>query len=148
RPPKSFTGGSIQKFDFSSAFWVFNLVANLAYTKYSYIIKDIQIVQSQLENKFFAYQPSIEKAAVDLYQKDKNLAIEFLTDYSYSQAEMTVERWRELWKTLVVKYNDGYINDVNVGNGRNPKGVGYGDEFFKKAIEERPGYYDVKWRKK
>ena len=148
RPPSSFTGGSIQEFDFSSAFWVFNLVANLAYTKYSYIIKDIQEVQSQLENKFFAFQPSIEKAAMDLYEKDRNLAVEFLTDYSYSQAEMTVERWRELWKTLVVKYNDGYINDVNIDKGRSPKGVGYGDEYFKRAIKDKPGYYDAKWRKK
>jgi hypothetical protein len=61
---------------------------------------------------------------------------------------MTVERWRELWKTLVVKYNDGYINDVKINNGRSPKGVGYGDEYFKRAIKDKPGYYDVKWRKK
>jgi len=49
RAPKDFTGGSIKEFDFNSGFWVFNLVANLAYTKYSYIIKDIQEVQSRLE---------------------------------------------------------------------------------------------------
>jgi hypothetical protein len=47
-----------------------------------------------------------------------------------------------------VKYNDGYINDVNVDHGRHPKGVGYGDEFFKQVIKDKPGYYDNKWRKK
>jgi hypothetical protein len=49
---------------------------------------------------------------------------------------------------MVVKYNDGYINDINVNNGRSPKGVGYGDEFFRKLVNEKPGYYNIEWRKK
>ncbi|OGU61619.1 MAG: hypothetical protein A2X64_04840 [Ignavibacteria bacterium GWF2_33_9] len=148
RPPAPFVGGSIQKFDITKGFWVFNLVANLAYTKYSYMIKDIQVVQSELENKFHATQEYFEKAALDLYKIDKKLAVDFLTDYSCSQSQTTVDRWRQLWEELVVKYNDGFINDVNVDNGRHPKGVGYGDEFFKEVLKDTPGYYDVKWRDK
>jgi dipeptidase len=148
RPPAPFVGGSITKFDITRGFWVFNLVANLAYTKYSYIIKDIQEVQSKLEGKFLASQNAVEMAAADLYKTDKDLAIDYLTDYSCAQAQNTVDRWRELWEYLVVKYNDGYINDVNVDHGRHPKGVGYGDEFFKQVIKDKPGYYDNKWRKK
>jgi hypothetical protein len=60
---------------------------------------------------------------------------------------MTVERWRMLWESLVLKYNDGYINNVNEAGGRHPKGVGYGQEFFKRAVQERPKYYEVKMRK-
>lgn len=148
KPPAPFVGGSITKFDITKGFWVFNLVANLAYTKYNYIIKDIQEVQSKLENKFLASQTAVETAAADLYKTDKDLAIDYLTDYSANQAQNTVDRWRELWENLVVKYNDGYINDVNVEHGRHPKGVGYGDEFFKQVIKDKPGYYDVKWKKK
>ncbi|MBS4001033.1 MAG: C69 family dipeptidase [Desulfobulbaceae bacterium] len=146
-PPPSSQGYSIADFSLNSAFWVFNLVANLAYTKYSYIIKDIQEVQSELENKFTKSQNAIDKAAVELYNIDKNLAINFLTDYSVSQFEQTVNRWRKLWEYLVVKYNDGYINDVTKEGGRHPKGVGYGDEFFRRVVKERPGYYDVKMKK-
>jgi len=146
--PPSSQGYSIADFSLNSAFWVFNLVANLAYTKYSYILKDIQNVQNKLEEKFFAFQPAVEKAAFELYNKDKKLAIDYLTDYSVSQFELTVNEWRKLWENLVVKYNDGYINDVNIEHGRKPKGVGYGNEFFQKVIKERPGYYDVKMRKK
>jgi dipeptidase len=145
--PPSTQGYSIGEFSLNSAFWVFNLVANTAYTKYSYMIKDIQAVQSKLENKFHAFQPAVEIAAAELYKTDKNLAIEYLTDYSVSQFENTVNAWRELWTNLVVKYNDGYINDTKVENGRHPKGVGYGDDLLKRAIKERPGYYDVKMKK-
>lgn len=148
RAPKSYTGGSIAEFDFESAFWVFNLVANLAYTKYSYAIKDIQEVQSELEGRFFAIQPAVEKAALELSKDNPELMKEYLTDYSVMQAEMIVDRWQELWKKLVVKYNDGYINDVNKHGGRRPKSSYYNDEFYKRVIKERPGYYDVKWKKK
>lgn len=144
--PKSLAGHSIKDFSFESAFWVFNLVANKAYTRYSYMIKDIQEVQSKLENSFFEMQPSIDKTALDLYNKDRKLAQDFLTDYSLQQVDRTMNEWRNLWEYLVVKYNDGYINDVEKNNGRSPKGVGYGDYFYEKVLEERPEYYKVQMR--
>lgn len=146
-PPPSSQGYSIKDFSLNSAFWVFNLVANLAYTRYDSAIVDIQAVQSELENKFFAFQPAVEMAASELYKKDKALAVQYLTDYSVNQFEIVVDRWRQLWEGMVMKYNDGYINNVNEAGGRHPKGVGYGKEFFKRLVKERPGYYDVKWRK-
>lgn len=146
--PKSFNGGSIKEFDFNSAFWVFNLVANRAYTKYSYIIEDIKKVQSLFENKFYTSQPAIEQAALELRKQSPDLAVDFLSDYSITQSESVVDAWRDLWKYITVKYNDGYINDVDKNEGRSPKGVGYGDDFYKLLLKERPGYYDVKWNKK
>jgi dipeptidase len=146
--PKAFAGYSISQFSLNSGFWVFNLVANLAYTKYNHVIKDIQAVQGELENKFFAYQPVVEKAALELNSTSPDLMVKYLSEYSLSQAQITVDRWRSLWEQLVMKYNDGYINDVNVNNGRTPKSSGYSQEFFKSAVKDRPGYYEVKWRDK
>jgi dipeptidase len=148
QPPKSYITGSIKELNMESAFWVFDIVANLAYTKYSYIIKDIQKVQSELEGRFLALQPFIERTALELNKENHELMLDYLSDYSYSQAELTVERWRELWKYLVVKYNDGYINDVSQGNGRHPKGVSYSNSWLLRLLQERPGYYDVKWKDK
>ncbi len=147
RSPESLKYAEVDNFTFKSAAWVFNLVANVAYTKYSYIIKDIQEVQSEFENKFFTIQPAVEKAAMELYKQDKEMAIEYLSDYSINQVDQVVDRWRELWRYLVMKYNDGFINDVTKDAGRHPKGVGYGEEYFRQVIEERPGYYDIKWKK-
>lgn len=148
RAPETFMVGSISDFTLESGFWVFNLVANLAYTKYSYIIKDIQKVQSELETKFFAFQPALEKAALELHKTSPALCREYLTEYSLNQSDITVDRWRELWRELVMKYNDGYINDVEVDHGRSPKGVGYGNDFFKRVIADKPGYFNVHWRDK
>ncbi len=146
--PYSYDHGNIAEFSWDVAFWVFNSVANRSYLQYSLIIKDINKVQDDFENKFLTMQPSIEKAALEMYKTNPELAVEYLTDYSNNQAEKVVSSWRELWKFITVKYNDGYMNDVNVNNGRSPKGVGYDQDFLKEVIRSKPGYYDVEWRNK
>ena len=146
--PPSSQGYSIADFSMNSAFWVFNLVANMAYSKYSFIYQDIKPIQEKLEKKFHNFQPAVEKVAGELYKTDKELAIQYLTDYSVSQFELTVDEWRNLWEYLVLKYNDGYINDVRKDFGRHPKSSKYSNEFYQRAVKERPGYYDVKWKKK
>lgn len=143
--PEEFTGGSVTKFDWDSPFWVFNLVSNYAYGMYSYIIQDIQKVQKELEEEALAITPYIDKAAMDMLKTDKELAIKFLTNYSVSTAEKTVKRWKELGYYIFARYNDRYINDMN-DNGRHPKGVGYGNDFFKGCVQDKPGYYEVKWQ--
>ena len=46
--PKSYTGGSIDKFSWDSAWWVFNVTANFAYGKYSYMMPDIRAAQRSI----------------------------------------------------------------------------------------------------
>ncbi|MFA5782345.1 MAG: dipeptidase, partial [Bacteroidales bacterium] len=109
-----------------------------------YIIKDIRAVQKELEDNFFAMQPAVEKTAAELEKTDHKLAVQYLSDYSVSHAEMVVQRWKELLEYIITKYNDGYINDGKSG-GRHPKGVGYGSEWIKRVLKEYPDYYKVEW---
>ncbi len=124
--PKSYQTGSTSKFDPRSAWWVFNLVAQKAGTKFSYIKEDVLAKQSEIENREFAMQTSIDKAASDLYKKDPALAREYLTNYSTDNANQVVKEWWELLDMLLQKYNDGYINDPKIG-----QEVGYPQEWLK-----------------
>jgi dipeptidase len=142
--PESYAKADVTKFDYNSATWIFNLVANYAYTKYSYIIKDIQAVQKNFEDNFIAMQPAVEKTAAELEKTDHKLAVQYLSDYSVSHAEMVVKRWKELLEYIITKYNDGYINDGKNG-GRSPKGAGYGSEWIQRVLKESPDYYKVEW---
>lgn len=142
--PEPFASADDTKFDWNSASWIFNLVANYAYSKYSYIIKDIQAIQSELENNFHDQQPIVEETAKKLYKKDKELALQYLSDYSYTNVLNVVEHWKELYAYIVTKYNDGYINDGSE-HGRHPKGVGYGSEWIQRVLKEQPDYYKIKW---
>jgi dipeptidase len=146
RAPVSLSIGSSIEFDWNSAFWVFNKVANHAYPLYSLMIPEIQAVQKELESRAHALSKATDKAARALFETNPDFMHEFLTDFSVNMAETIVERWRKLGFKLFVKYNDGYIRGTDDIKDW-PKGLGYPDDFNRGAVEERPGYYDVRWRK-
>ncbi len=115
--PAAFAVGNGDMLHFSptSAFWTFSMVSNWAYTRYSYMIKDIQPVQRELENKYITETSAIDKKADGLYKTDKNAARKLLTDYSVKTGDATVKRWQELYQYLLVKYIDGNIKKEKDG---------------------------------
>ncbi|MEW6366720.1 MAG: C69 family dipeptidase [Acidobacteriota bacterium] len=132
--PSSFTRGSLQKFSWDSAWWTFNIVANYAQLKYSYMVKDIQQVQQELEGNFFVMQPAVEQTALGMLKSDPARARRFLTDYSVSAGEQVMRRWRELAEFLFSKYNDGYVKDEK----GEPQELGYPDAWLREVIRARP----------
>jgi len=143
--PEMFTRGDIQEFSWDSAWWVFNFVSNYANLKYSYMVKDIQKVQAALEGQFISLQPVIEKTAIDLYKKDPELLVRYLTNYSVTNGEMVVKRWIELGEFLLTKYNDGYVKNER---GR-ARGVGYPSEWLREVLKSKPEQFKLPaWREK
>lgn len=113
RVPESFSSGRRDIFDESSAWWAFNFVSNWADLKFSYMIDDIKSVQEELEGNFFAMQTPVEIAAVQMYERDPKLAIQYITDYTNNCANKAVSRWWELARELIAKYDDGYVNALD-----------------------------------
>jgi dipeptidase len=107
--------GDMLHFSPTSAFWTFSMVSNWAYTKYNYMIKDIQPVQSELEQKYVAETALMDKKAAELLKNDKEAAVKYLTDYSVNTGQATVKRWQELYQYLLVKYIDGNIKKEKDG---------------------------------
>jgi dipeptidase len=103
--------GDFHDLTWDSAFWVFNYVSNFAYLRYSDMIKDVRLVQRELEGKFLAAQPEIEAAAVALHEQAPQLARDYLTDYSKRMGAETVKRWRKLGEFLLYRYLDGNVKD-------------------------------------
>ena len=140
--PEIYQAGDIRKFSWDSAWWVFNFVANFANLKYSYMVKDIQEVQSSIEDMVVASQPAVEKAAVELYNTNPEIMKHYLTNFCNGHAEYVIKRWIELGENLITKYNDGYVKDEN---GR-PRGVGYPESWLKRVVKERPKQFKLeKW---
>jgi dipeptidase len=135
--PRSFTVGSIDKFSWESAWWVFNFVANYANLKYSYMLPEIQSVQKDIEGDFLALQPTVEKTAVDLASSNPKLLTRYLTDYSVTQAEQVVARWKELGEYLIMKYNDGYVKDEK----GEPQEKGYPETWLREVLKSRPDQF-------
>ena len=139
--PISYTTGSLRKFSKDSAWWVINFVANYANLRWSYMIKDIQKVQEEIENTEFELQPYIEKITLKMLKdKKENLVKTFLTKYCVENAEMSVKKWWNLAEFLITKYNDGYIKD-KTGRARE---IGYPEKWLKKEVEKNPKKYQLK----
>ncbi len=137
--------GSFREFSWDSAFWVFNFVANYSYLRYSDMIKDVQIVQRELEGRFLGEQEAVDSAALALYEKSPRLAADYLTDYSVRVGDETVKRWKKLGEHLIWKYVDGNVRD-EFGK---PKHPGYPPSWYERVARAEGDRLAVpKWEKK
>lgn len=143
--PPSLSIADPLKFDWNSAFWTFDLLANYAYAQYSIVIDDIKAEQMKLERRTHTLSRAVDQAAYELYNTDKKIMREYLTDFSVNNTEFLVNRWREFSFEIFSKYNDRYIRTEDHIRPW-PKGIGYPDWFNRKSVEDRPHFYDVKWR--
>lgn len=140
--PKSFAvgTGTFDAFTWDSAFWVFNFVANYAYSRYSDMIEDIQKVQRELEGKFLADQAAIEDAALKLFAQSPQMARDYLTGYSVKLGDATVQRWRKLGEFLLYKYLDGNLKD-ELGNVKHPP---YPESWYRRIVKETGDQFKMK----
>jgi len=137
-PPNFAEGnGSMMVFSDSSAFWLFNLVSNFAYTRYKDIIPEIRTVQNELETNYINEVSEIDKKALDLYTSSPEEAREILTTYSLGAGKKTFDTWKNLFYYLFTKYMDGNIKTVVPGQ-KNPKVLqpGYGEDWNRRIVKD------------
>jgi len=137
--------GAMMKWSENAAFWVFNQVTNFAYTKYSYIHPEIEKKQKEFEDKFVAYTPAIDQAALVLSKTNPEYLVRFLTDYSCKTANTLVQDWKLFYQYLFMKYMDGNIKTYIPGK-LNPKVVqpGYGKAWERRVAESTGDKLKVK----
>ncbi|MDR2496011.1 MAG: C69 family dipeptidase [Tannerellaceae bacterium] len=144
--------GDLYNFSWTSAFWIHNWVANMAYSKYSFMIQDIRKVQQELESLSLTIQPTIDEVALRLHKKDPAEARKFLTWYSGHTAEQATARWKQLGEYLLVKYIDGNVKKEENGEfKRNPYGQpaspdfpGYDENYYRNIVNAAGARLEVK----
>jgi dipeptidase len=119
RTPEAFTLGTRKKnlieegvsgsmYDEKCAYWKFRVITNLVNLFYTALKDEVIPVWSAWEDKLHKLQPMIEEVALDLYKKDSNAAIDFLTDYSCAKATEALEMANEMitrLHTIIAHYN-------------------------------------------
>jgi len=133
--------GDMMTFSDKSAFWIFNQVANFAYTRTRIINGDILKKQVELEEGYAKEIVNVDKTAADLYKKSPADAIKYLTDYSVKSGNNTFKQWKDLYGFLFAKYVDGNIKE-KVPVPKNYKfhvpkleQPGYGDEWNRIVVK-------------
>jgi len=142
--------GSMMEYSDDAAFWVFNQVSNFAYTRYSYMIKDIRKKQEELEMKYINAVPVVDNAAKELFKNNPGQAIEFITDFSVNSGNRTVSEWKDLYRYLFTKYMDGNIKEKReVPEGYkyvtpNVSQPGYSEEWYRRIIKDTGDKFEYK----
>ena len=101
---EAYSIGKRSEFSWDSAWWTMNFVSNFVYVKYAKMVPDIQKEQHDIEASFLLLQPSVEKTALDLHNKDKELARQYLTQYTVNSGETVMRKWKKLGKQLLSEY--------------------------------------------
>jgi dipeptidase len=131
--------GDMVTYSPTSAFWLFNQVANQCYSRYDMMSADAIKIQKELESKYIAETGTIDDEAKKLYGNDVWKARDYLTKYSGTTAMSTFKRWKKLSEYLLVKYIDGNIKNEKDGKFSTTED-GYPE------FPMQPGY-DDKWKK-
>ncbi len=119
RTPEPFTHGvqetalsadphAMNEYNPRSASWRFRIVTNLVNLFYTATKDEVIPVWRKWEENLFKLQPAIEKVAVDLYNQDPELAVDFLTTYSCMKASEALEMVEKMIRrlhTIISHYN-------------------------------------------
>jgi dipeptidase len=106
--PESYMVDGREKFRRDCAWWAFRRVGQLAYFRYQDMIKDIEQVWREIEDKVFADQASVEEKALAVYEENPEKTKEFLTKYCVTIANNAVESYWQLGDDLWSKYTNRF----------------------------------------
>lgn len=151
--PKTFGGKGPQdgvvppmmEFSLDSAFYVFNLVANWAYSRWDVIYPDVyQAIQAK-ETQYLQEIKQLDQEAIAMTHKEgMSAAIALVTQYSIRTGDQLTHDWFKFFGQLFVKYRDGYVvtkDDQAKSCGCNAKGASYPQPWFDRIVRDTQDHY-------
>jgi dipeptidase len=139
--PKSYAGQDVSNcnyvFSFDDAYYVFNIVANWAYSRWNVVYPEVHNKIIEKESKFIDDLKVIDAKALKLYhEKNPATAVEYVTDYSVKAGNQLVKEWGSFFGELFIKYKDGFVADAC-----SYQEVGYSDTWYEKIVNETGDRY-------
>lgn len=136
-------------FSWDSAFWIQNWVSNMVYPRYSQLFPSLKEARQELELSYASEQTKVEAKAQKLLQESPARAIAYLTDYSAQCAQRMMNRWMNLGKYLIVKFNDQAVKPEKDGKfeltpdgiATSPHRPGFNDNYKRIIIKETGDKY-------
>jgi len=128
--------GAMMRWSDDAAFWAFNQISNFAYTGWSYIHPEIAQKQKAYEDEFVTLTPTIDIRAKELYARNPNLAVNYLTDYSTTTGDRVVHEWKTFYQYLFMKFMDGNVKTPSGQQNPNLDQPGYGEDWYKKIAKD------------
>ncbi len=102
------TPGRINGYTLKSAWWIFNRLGTLTAQRWGDMHKDVDAIWFPMQSDFINQLPSIDKQALELYNKDPEKAIQFMNDYSNKKGIIVMEKAIEMGDMLWTKYDEKF----------------------------------------
>lgn len=153
RIPSSFAGKGPQdgitppmlQFSIDSAFYVFNLVANWAYSRWDLIYPDVLKAIKDRELSYLNNIDNIDKIAAELFYKEGlDASIEYISEYACVEGDKLTKDWFAFFGQLFVKYRDGYIitpNSESKSCGCDTNNQYYPQSWYDRIVRDTQGHY-------
>eukprot|EP01035_Chromulina_nebulosa_P021442 gene21442-27775_t len=153
--PASFAGSGAQDgvtppmmtFSVDSAFYVFNLVANWAYSRWDLIYPVVLETILSRESQYRELVTKIDATALAIYKNEGSAkAIQYVTNYSNAIGNDLVKEWFTFFGQLFVGFRDGYVISENTNNpscGCNSNTGSYPQTWYNKIVEDTGDHYLV-----
>ncbi len=105
RCPEAYAEQTADAFTFStkSAYWVQNALSNFVYPRYSQLFPEVQTARDRLDAELEGLQAKMDAEAAAMTTEE---AVQHLTAYTARTSALMMNRWRQLFERLIVKYND------------------------------------------
>ena len=136
------------EFNEKGAFWLNNLVGNLAYPRWSAVYPDIRSAQKELEDYYEKDEAEALKVAANLHGND---IVEYFTEKARYNTDRMMARWGELAKFIIVRHNDmvevNVESDGSLSRSRKYEKPGYNQNFKDEIVKSTGSRYLIKGRK-
>jgi dipeptidase len=127
------------KFSRDSAWWAFNFVSKWAGLKYSYMHEDIKLMQEKYETLSLSRLQEVESYVAGIISTRPEKAVKYLTEFCAGNFDEIVKAWWAFSEYLIVRYNDGFINE----KGKMAQPVGYPQDWLDRTDwSEGPTSYE------
>lgn len=105
--PESYQTCNTGVYQEESAWWAFNMVAEWSAVKYSYIRRDIEAMQENIEERELRAVANLDTLTRDLPSAERT---EMLTGWATANADSVVGAWKTFFPVLVARYDEGFFS--------------------------------------
>lgn len=137
----------MMEFNIHKAFYVFNLVANWAYSRWDLIFPEVSNAIQAKEAQYLNEIQQLDQTILSLAQEGDlgiKRAIEYITSYAVKTGDQLVSDWFAFFGQLFVKYRDGYIvtpNPESTSCGCNAASSNYPQQWRDRIVKDTGSHY-------